>query len=1004
MLSQPRSRLHWGLAIAGLLVVAYCLTLLVVVATAPDLRLRWLLVEGASDNAALIHGLPIRQTDGVIAIGPSPQPGDRLISISGLPVTASLDASRRVLTEVPPPGGILNWSASSSLAAPHRVDIEFWSHRDRTIYQTQLAVQAVPAFEIGLTLVWFLLQLGILGLGALAFWKRPFDRPARLFFAMCIVTLGAFVGGYHWWILSGSFWLSLPFVLCALLVPSVSLHFFLAYPQSKSIISRWHSATLWGLYGPPVAAAVGFVAVEGVIWQYLSGSPDDESMARALYWLGWLRVGIYVYLGIAATYFLATLASLLHSVLNTRPLLERRQVTSILWAGLIASLFIGYTLVLACWDRVAFALGGARVPMFLSSLVFMVAYAVGIVRYKLMLSEETFGRGFLLDVTRLAGSIVLGVVTVPLALQVGRHTAGLPWMPAIAVGVVLLVVTVLALHARDVGQRWMERRVFRERFRLEKALQRIHRAVGQLADPQFLSGRTLAACCDVLQAEWTALYLRDRQSEGLFRLSGVEGVIVELPLTWTAPEGFVRALESVGGIVSTYGERHTETSVLVAGLAQLHGDVLHLLEVDGETAGLVLLGPKQAGGAYSSEDGTFLTALTQLTGVALHCVRVHQDLTQLNEQLRMKVERIAQQKQQILLLRAELAATRPAATIPDEAEFRRDAIKGTSPSMARVLDTARKAAASDASVLIRGESGTGKELLARAIHENSPRRNGPLVAVHCAALAPSLLESELFGHVKGAFTGAAADRLGRIQSAQGGTLFLDEIGEISPETQVKLLRVLQQREIEPVGAGTPISVDVRLVAATHRNLEQMIADGRFREDLYYRINVITLTLPPLRERREDLHELAAEFLRRAAEKCDKRVVDFEEGALDALLHYDWPGNIRELENVIERAVVLSDGELITLADLPGDIPTAPASAGAGRRTARRPQATAQRRGPGLDTDRQTTSWRRLDGEAERRLLIEALEKSEGNKAHAAKLLGLPRSTFFSKLKKHSLAD
>ena len=332
-------------------------------------------------------------------------------------------------------------------------------------------------------------------------------------------------------------------------------------------------------------------------------------------------------------------------------------------------------------------------------------------------------------------------------------------------------------------------------------------------------------------------------------------------------------------------------------------------------------------------------------------------------------------------------------------------IKGSSPAIREVLETVRKVSQSQSSVLVRGESGTGKELLALALHDNSPRRNGPLVSVHCGALAPSLLESELFGHVKGAFTGAHRDKVGRFEMANGGTLFLDEIGDITADTQVKLLRVLQQREFEPVGGSQTIPVDVRLIAATHQNLERLIAEGKFREDLYYRLNVISIALPPLRERGDDIIELALHFLSRAAERSGKRVTHLDEGAMEALRRYPWPGNIRELENAIERAVVLVEGDALTVADLPAavssgvplvgrndpDSPPRPGLTGPGlspsRRRGRPPRealAAQSFQEPGKDD------------------LLQALARAGGNKAEAARLLGVPRSTFFSRMKRFGL--
>jgi DNA-binding NtrC family response regulator len=240
---------------------------------------------------------------------------------------------------------------------------------------------------------------------------------------------------------------------------------------------------------------------------------------------------------------------------------------------------------------------------------------------------------------------------------------------------------------------------------------------------------------------------------------------------------------------------------------------------------------------------------------------------------------------------------------------------GSSPPMQQVFDTVLQVAPSKASVLIFGESGTGKELIAAAIHEHSPRHNGPFVKLHCAALAETLLESELFGHERGAFTGAVNRKDGRFQQADRGTLFLDEIGDISPSTQVKLLRFLQEHEFERVGGTQTIKVDVRIIAATNRNLPELVRRGAFREDLYYRLNVVSLEMPPLRARRSDIPLLAAHFLQRYARENEKAVAGFTDEALERLVRYDWPGNVRELENIVERAVVVCRGDRIRAEDL-----------------------------------------------------------------------------------------
>ena len=300
---------------------------------------------------------------------------------------------------------------------------------------------------------------------------------------------------------------------------------------------------------------------------------------------------------------------------------------------------------------------------------------------------------------------------------------------------------------------------------------------------------------------------------------------------------------------------------------------------------------------------------------------------------------------------------------------------GDSPAMAHVLDTIKQVAPSRATVLISGESGTGKELVAHAIHRLSPRHSGPFVAVHCAALSPQLLESELFGHEKGAFTGAGERRVGRFEQASGGTLFLDEIGEIDAATQVKILRVLGERVFERVGGNKPLAADVRLLAATNRDLAKMVAEGKFREDLFFRLNVVQLHLPPLRDRREDIPLLAVHFLREAAKENDKPFRELTSDAMKCLANYDWPGNVRELRAAVEHGVVMAGGQKITLRDLPSGI---------------RQTAEAAPRGP-LPLNL---------GETELSLIRRALGECRGNRTLAAKKLGISRRTLHRKLREH----
>ena len=297
-----------------------------------------------------------------------------------------------------------------------------------------------------------------------------------------------------------------------------------------------------------------------------------------------------------------------------------------------------------------------------------------------------------------------------------------------------------------------------------------------------------------------------------------------------------------------------------------------------------------------------------------------------------------------------------------------------SSKMQRVIELIKVVAKSNATVLITGESGTGKELVARAVHSHSPRMGRPFVAVSCGALPESLLESELFGHEKGSFTGAYAQKKGKFEFANRGTLFLDEVGEMSGNIQVHLLRVLEEKEFTRVGGNEPIKVDVRVISATNKDLKRAIANGEFREDLYYRLNVVTIELPPLRERKEDIPVLAQHFLNKFALENDKEVTGFSPEATKSLLDYDWPGNVRELENAVERGVILAKGSLVTVADLPQESASLARSVPIGR---------ALR-------------------EVERNHILSVLNGTGGNYSEAARVLGITRMTLYNKAREYSL--
>jgi len=308
-------------------------------------------------------------------------------------------------------------------------------------------------------------------------------------------------------------------------------------------------------------------------------------------------------------------------------------------------------------------------------------------------------------------------------------------------------------------------------------------------------------------------------------------------------------------------------------------------------------------------------------------------------------------------------------------QYRFHDLVSKSPKMQKIFELARTVAKSNSNILILGESGTGKELLARAIHNESPRANGPFVAVSCVAIPDTLLESELFGHEKGAFTDAISQKKGKFELAHGGTLFLDEIGDISPKMQLTLLRVLEEKEFTRVGGTKPIKVDVRIIAATNRDLQKAVQEGRFRDDLYYRLNVITIHLPPLRERKEDIPLLVQHFIEKFNLQMGKKVERISDEALRMLMQYDWPGNVRELENTIERAMVITKGKAITPEDI--EIPS------------------LQKNFPTEESEKTLEA-------VERAHILRVLNETDWNIQRSAQILGIDRTTLYNKIKKYNL--
>jgi transcriptional regulator with GAF, ATPase, and Fis domain len=859
----------------------------------------------------------------------------------------------------------------------------------------------LPWMLLAPSILWFFLKMGLFAVGALVFWNRPEDRSANRFFWLCVVTFGAYLGGLHWSRILTQPALLLVFMVCAVLLPAVSLHFYLVFPRPKPFLERWPAQVLLAIYGLPV----GFLLI--LLWGYLHVRwlshanllPGNVAALDVL--LREILQEIYAYFAVAAVWYLLSVVSLGHSYVTARDATERNQVKWILAAAVVATVPIGYTLYLAFWERAEFGAGGGTWWMVLASVFFTVAFTVSITRYKLMQLDQLIGSGviyFLLSL--LAGLVYYGVIFVGTWLfsrWMGNLTA------AIAAALVLLLVLDFL---RGRVMRALDRRFYRQKYQLDRTLKRLSQAIEKLVDPPALARRMLQEAAELLGVRRGAVYLREGNPP-LYRLADHLGLAPAL--TELSPG--CPLIEALPGCATVLVRpRSAPEDAAQRQLRFLGGEVAHALVHEGQMLALLVLGPREAG-PYSPEDLNLVESFAQITVLALVSAEGHRTIEALNRDLQAKVEKIAEQQRRILALQSQLVRKDEGIRAKEEPRTNGDddsssvppsvsppspaGIIGSSPQLRDVLHLVRKVSDSQANVLILGESGTGKELLARALHEHSPRAGKAFVPVHCGSFSPTLLESELFGHVKGAFTGAHRDRVGRFEQADGGTLFLDEIGDIAPEVQIKLLRVLQERTFERVGSGEPIRVDVRVLAATHCDLEQLIREGRFRQDLYYRLNVISIAVPPLRERREDIPELALHFLRLYAQRCGRPVAQVDDDALAALKAFAWPGNVRQLENVIQRAVVVAEGPALTLRELPPELVD-------GVESILLPVRDEDDDTP-LELSLGVHAERAARDRREREQLVRALAATNGNKAEAARVLGMARSTLVSRLKKHGLS-
>ncbi len=895
-------------------------------------------------------GAPIGWVDLPATDQPLPRGGDRLLTVDGRPVPTIIHF-QKVLED------LARVDAALPPEAEQAIEITL-ARRDSAgkidELRTKVPLRRTPIRTLSASAAWLALQFVILVIGAMVFWQRAGDVSAALFFALCVVTVIAFIGTFHWPYVVTAPVLLVPYVVCGILQPPLTLHFHSLFPRPLGIFRVRPLTAGTAIYLLPALwlAAIFFTAFR--IFQLHAVPTQLEELRGALQAMAWLS---WSYWGVCGATFVTGLVVLRHKYLHGRTVAERNQVRWLLATSLLASVPLGYLLHIAWQDRGQFAFGpGPKLVLYLTSLLFAVCYAISITRHRLWLVGQLVHRELLHTVARGGVSLLFAAtVGIVIAAVVGIYFR---WQDAVAIGLTALFAVIAVGWIHDRVQAALDRRFRRERRPFDKALEHLSEAIGQVVEPAQIARQLVQSVRDVLGSERAAVYLLDADGR------------------WTL----------------AYRQSWPQLSEQLANLAEL--SAIHArvepLDIDGQRLGVLLCGLRPDARPFTTEELAVIGALCRSTTLALHGMRHSRAVEQMRQELADKRRQVREQRRRISFLQSELLAQRIgnesiAATTPSLSELRHT-LRGSSRGMRALIDQIGKVAASPSSVLIRGESGTGKELIARAIHDNSARAAKPFVQVHCAALSAGLLESELFGHVKGAFTGADRDRAGRFELADGGTLFLDEIGDISLETQTKLLRVLQERAFERVGGTRTIAVDVRLIAATHQNLEQLIRTGRFREDLLYRLNVISLHAPALRDRQDDIFELAMYFLRIYSARAAKLITRIDDDAIESLMHYHWPGNVRQLENVIERAVVLAEGDTIGRDDLPVEV----LQSGRPRESdATQPAITPERLFDDLAA-------------VERERLVTVLADCRGNKSEAARLLGIPRSTLFSKLRRFGL--
>lgn len=891
---------------------------------------------------------------------------------------------------------------NSADGVPNTVRLGFYRPSDQTNHESLLLYGQTSLENMIPSFLWLVLKMAMVFAGGLILWWKPTEDSARQFFILGLVSLVAYMGGYHWWRIATQPMLIFCFQAGAIFLPAVSLHFFMIFPKQKLFLVRRPLVTFSVVYGVP--SLFLFLMITGYFRLRMIYGVDAASAEGSNFILREMLIEIYFYLAVAFVWFLGCIGCLIHSFRNASDETQRNQVKWILMGCIAALAPIVYSGFIVFTDASRFGRGGATWPMFAASLFVTASFSVSITRYKLIQLSQYLSSGFsYFLMSSLAGLIYYGIVFSGMLL-VGTQFIEQPSLSQVAMvsGTAMIIILMLD-RLRGRMKAALDRRFFKEKIKLDQTFRKMSQAIESLVDPLLMARRLLLTTTESLGVPKGSVFLKAPDFPG-FKLADYLG---------NAPRQDVIYNDSVLAKVLLKGESvcldlasMPSDPAIRKVLNALGGVTIVPLQHEEDLTGFLVLGQKGAG-VFTIDDLNLLAAFSQITVLGLVSAEGHKKIDLLNNELKGKVVKIAEQQNRILALQSQLSRGSQLSEVTDgqvtdalspdaagelQPNVQSQKLVGSSQQIKYVMELVGKVAPGGSAVLLRGESGTGKEVVAQVLHEQSSRADKPFVKVHCGALSAGLLESELFGHVKGAFTSAIKDKIGRFEAANGGTLFLDEIGDINQEVQIKLLRVLQEKIFEKVGSNVPIQVDVRIIAATHQNLEELIRQGKFRSDLFYRLNVFPITIPTLKERDDDIPELSYYFLQKACYKLGKTIVSIDDEALLCLRAFSWPGNIRQLENVIERAVVITSSKSLQVDDLPDEIKAMAYDFNSSGEVANSGQGLIK------VTDQSKSDYLRREKDK----IFQALSQHGGNKSKASRSLGMARSTLVSRMKKLGL--